>query len=1052
MVTIISVSVLMIVLFVWCCGATATYYKTKSVAKGEKNIEYMNLAILLAAAFVLRVIAAVSYKGHDSDMGCFTAWANMVYEGGIGAFYKSESFHDYPPGYMYVLYVIGMIRHLFSIDSSGQISILLTKMPAILCDLLTGVLVYRVAAKKYKGTGALMFAGMYLLNPAIFMNSAIWGQVDAVFTLFVALVCYFVSEEKLPLAYFSLAIGILIKPQTMIFTPVLIYGIIDQVFLHNFSLKRMGKELALGLLAIGMMALLAMPFGLSDVIAQYTQTVTSYPYASVNAYNLWTLLGLNWGSQDTVRLGLSCARWGTVFIVLFVAASAWFNFKSKKTQGKYYFLGAFIIISMFILSVRMHERYMFPAIVLLLLAYIEKPKKQLFGLYTSFSVFHFINTAHVLFIRGGQNFDNWETAAIVISFLGMCAYVFLVMTATSLYTKEENILPARQPKNAKNSRTAAKNKKTFSVRPTMAVGRMEKKDWIYVSVITVIYAVIAFYNLGDMEAPQSGYAINAMGEEFVIDLGEVTHITGINCYNGYQNNPKFTLEVADDSGVWVPAYDSENPFDVGKVFHWNRQSVDLYARYLHFVNTSGACQLMELALTGEDGALLVPSNVEAVAALFDEQELYPERTTNMNSTYFDEIYHARTAYEMIHGMYCYENTHPPLGKIIIAIGIRIFGMCPFGWRFMGTLFGVLMIPAIYVFAKCFFRERWISVVTTLLFTFDFMHFAQTRIATIDVFITFFVILMYYFMYQYTQMSFYDTKLTRTWIPLAFSGLFMGIGCATKWTGVYAGIGLAIIFFATMFRRYREYAHAIKNPRASSNGIAHEKIVKSFFPNMWKTYAFCLVVFVAVPCLIYLLSYIPFSDGSDRGLFARMMHNITVMYDYHSNLVAEHDFASPWYQWPVMHRPVWYYSGYVSETVREGISAFGNPLVWWAGIPAFAYMLWRMIKDKDNQAAFLNVSYLAQYVPWFFVSRLTYIYHYFPSVPFITFMVAGSIYYLGKDKQGKEKPRCRALAYGYVAAAILLFMLFYPVLAGRGVTLDFVDTWLRWFDSWVLTSS
>ena len=126
----------------------------------------------------------------------------------------------------------------------------------------------------------------------------------------------------------------------------------------------------------------------------------------------------------------------------------------------------------------------------------------------------------------------------------------------------------------------------------------------------------------------------------------------------------------------------------------------------------------------------MPANSHDYAALFDEQDMFDGRKSNLNSTYFDEIYHARTAYEMIHHLYCYENTHPPLGKIFIACGVLIFGMNPFGWRFAGTLFGVLMLPVIYNFSKKFFKETWISVVTTLLFAFDFMHFVQTRIATV----------------------------------------------------------------------------------------------------------------------------------------------------------------------------------------------------------------------------------------------------------------------------------------------------------------------------------
>ena len=85
-----------------------------------------------------------------------------------------------------------------------------------------------------------------------------------------------------------------------------------------------------------------------------------------------------------------------------------------------------------------------------------------------------------------------------------------------------------------------------------------------------------------------------------------------------------------------------------------------------------------------------------------------------------------------------------------------------------------MVPIIYLFAKRFFNKEWISIVTTLLFAFDFMHFVQTRIATIDVFVTLFIMLSYYFMYCYLQKSFYDTKLQKTFIPLGLCGVAMGL--------------------------------------------------------------------------------------------------------------------------------------------------------------------------------------------------------------------------------------------------------------------------------------
>ena len=178
-------------------------------------------------------------------------------------------------------------------------------------------------------------------------------------------------------------------------------------------------------------------------------------------------------------------------------------------------------------------------------------------------------------------------------------------------------------------------------------------------------------------------------------------------------------------------------------------------------------------------------------ALCDEQELVPEKQNFMNSSYFDEIYHARTAWEHLNRVYPYEITHPPLGKIIIGLGISLFGMTPFGWRFSGTLFGVLMLPLLYVFAKKLFGGKTVPAACTALMATDFMHFVQTRIATIDVYAVFFILLMYLFMYQFVRGK-------GSWY-LALSGVAFGLGAASKWTCFYAGAGLAVIWAIWVMR-------------------------------------------------------------------------------------------------------------------------------------------------------------------------------------------------------------------------------------------------------------
>ncbi len=262
----------------------------------------------------------------------------------------------------------------------------------------------------------------------------------------------------------------------------------------------------------------------------------------------------------------------------------------------------------------------------------------------------------------------------------------------------------------------------------------------------------------------------------------------------------------------------------------------------------------------------------------------------------------------------------------------------------------------------------------------------------------------------------------------------------------------------------EYVYAKKKPKGTTDGISHKNILKRFLPYTRKTIYFCLIFFVLVPALIYLLSYIPFRDYSDRGLVDRMIQNQNTMFGYHSTLESTHDFSSVWYEWPVLKRPIWFHSHIVTTTLlgglREGISSFGNPAVWWTGIPAALFMAYLWARKKDRTAAFLVVGYLAQYLPWFFVSRITFIYHYFPSVPFVVLMIT---YGLGqwdrrlaacpeKSRAVKgEKAAFYATAALYGALAFGLFLLFYPVLSGQPVEAYYVSKYLRWFKTWVLTA-
>lgn len=1014
----------------------------------KKNSFYPYLFFFVfAAAFLLRIAAAAVSDGFGSDTACFAAWANRIYELGPGGFYSPDVFTDYPPGYMYLLYPIGALFAKSGMAYLSGAHLILLRMPSILCDLICGGLIALEAKKHLRPAQVCFLCTVYLFNPAVILNSSVWGQVDSTFTLALLVMCLSLIHGKMLPAYLAFGAGLLVKPQALLLGPVILSGFLDQVVLKAFSVKKLLRNLGQILGTLSGMILLCLPFGLSNVWNQYFSTLGSYPYASVNAYNLWALLGKSWVSQEEPLLGLPLRLWGGLMLVAAVGMTFFFSRRRKQDKTKYPFLSAFLLISIFVFSVRMHERYLFPAMLFLLLTFVYQPVKEIFYCYAGFSLLHFCNTAHVLFCYDPQNYNRTAPAILAVSagFLLMTLYLYYVCYRLYLSpaagSRKNHVLfadgrPAAGPRTGSMPMASAK--------PLS----LKRADWIGMLLITVLYGCFALYELGDMQAPATAYDMT-QEQTLTLDFDGRVPAT-LYYYIAPWHDRTFLLEERHpDESTW----NFNGQITLENVFTWQELSLALDSSLLKLTLLDNQASLIELTFLDADGNVLTPSNAADYPTLFDEAALLPDRSSFRNSMYFDEIYHGRTAYEFLHGLSAYENTHPPLGKILIALGIAVFGMNPFGWRIVGTLFGIAMVPIAFLFAKKLTRSTPAAALACTLFSFDFMHFTQTRIATIDVYITFFVMLMYFFLYCYSTLSFYDTPLRKTFLPLGACGVSMGLGVACKWTGVYAGLGLAVIFFAIMYKRYREYSYAKESPLASSNGIAHSHIIESFRPYTLKTLGFCMIFFAAIPACIYLLSYLPFLDYSSDGLFLRMLHNQESMLDYHSGLEATHPYSSAWYEWPVIKRPIWYFSSIVTGSagnggLREGISAFGNPLVWWPGISAALYMVLLWAKKKDRTAAFLTVGYLAQYLPWFFVTRITFIYHYFPSVIFVVLMI---VYSILQWKQAMKKRSFILLCSLYGAAAVLLFLLFYPVLSGQPVDADFVAKWLRWFDSWVLVA-
>jgi dolichyl-phosphate-mannose-protein mannosyltransferase len=603
-------------------------------------------------------------------------------------------------------------------------------------------------------------------------------------------------------------------------------------------------------------------------------------------------------------------------------------------------------------------------------------------------------------------------------------------------------------------------------------GKINKKDIKIMVFMTLIYLCIALINLGSFDAPQTGWQPERLNESFVVDFGKEVTIDKIMLFGGLGNAwgcfGSLEIEAFRDD-MFVPY----SFIDMKSVFKWHyttdkvtTDKLRFTARYLRTdeekdKNKYFIAEYREIGFFNGQNQIteFKTENISArpgIEKIFDEQNLVPARPSVLNGTYFDEIYFPRTAYEQLEKRdILYENTHPPLGKTIISLGIRIFGMNPFGWRIMGTLFGALLIPLMYIMAKRFFKKTYWAFFCAFLMMFDFMHFAQTRLATIDSYTVFFVMLMYYFMLDFYDSKSYERGFIKSIIPLLFSGIALGLGGATKWIAFYGAFGLAILFFMSRGYEYNDY-----------NNMLNSQVINENSPRDYKTKALgkwlnkyfylicsvCVVFFILIPVIIYILSFMPIDYKEDnKSLAVSVFESVKSMYQYHKGVVTSHPYSSSWYEWPLNLRPIWYYNGdLLPEGKGETIASFGHPLLFWTGLIAFFTTIAIIIRNamkKDNFKSnkllyFPVIGYLSQYLPWVVAPRkVTFIYHYFSCVPFLILMTGILFDYLKRKHIISRK-----FLTVFLAVYLFLFIVYYPVLSGLQLPRAYLNA-LRIFPRW-----
>jgi len=571
-----------------------------------------------------------------------------------------------------------------------------------------------------------------------------------------------------------------------------------------------------------------------------------------------------------------------------------------------------------------------------------------------------------------------------------------------------------------------------------------KKDVITIALLSLIFFSVAITNLGATQVPSNSLTINTpQSQAAIIDLGHPVYVDSVYFYiKDCQNTSTIKIYTGQpegwfESGRIVAGY----PF---AYLNWNSTGIYQVTQYIRLeFEPSSDIEINEVAILNQDGQLLSivsitseNSNSLNFNLLIDEQDIVALPNTYFTETMFDEVYFTRTAVQYLNLQWPYEWTHPPLGKIIISSGIAVFGLNPFGWRIMGVIFGTLMIPIIFLLGKKMFNSYIGGFSAAFLFTFDFMHFSEARLGITDTYVVFFSLLSQLFFFIYLS-----NVIKKGWrnvgvMPLFLSFVFFAFGFSTKWLVLFGFLGELALLITL---RFSELA---KN----KDGLLAKLYILFDRPYTH------MVLFSLLSIGIYFVTYLP--DLLVGRTFTGIFSLQNSMYSYHAAPIGlDHPYSSPGWSWPIIGKPLWVYVSVLPGSMRSTVSLFGNPAVWWVGFIAIILLTsfilskiitgfkLRQMPKLEVSAVFLMVVFFAQWLPYAFVSRGLFIYHYYANVPIICL---GSAYFISKYWKYNWM---KIVTIVYFITVIALFVLFYPVISGVPVS-EVTTESLRWFKPWV----
>ncbi len=384
-----------------------------------------------------------------------------------------------------------------------------------------------------------------------------------------------------------------------------------------------------------------------------------------------------------------------------------------------------------------------------------------------------------------------------------------------------------------------------------------------------------------------------------------------------------------------------------------------------------------------------------------------------NELVFDEVYYVDGARDYLaHGVELEKGAaefivHPPVGKWAIALGIKLIGDNPFGWRAAAALVGTLSILLVFLIARHLFNSFFISISAAALMTLDGLHLVMSRTALLDIFLSFFILLAFYLLLR-----------NQLW----WAGIVFGLALGTKWSAVYV---LAVVGVYLLIRERRFFLTTLQ--------------------------------FAIAPLIVYIASWTGWflsSNGWDRNSGSNPLSSLINYHreilNFHTGLTTDHSYQASAWNWLFLGRPTSFFyatpKSCGAESCSQEVLAIGTPFLWWAGLVSIFVTLGYFIYRREKSAGLILLFLLSSYLPWLaFPERTTF---YFYAIAFQPFLILSIAYVIAKalENDALKVIRERMVIFG-IGLIALCFAYFFPLFVGGVMTYqDWYDR--MWFTSWI----